>query len=150
MRMFPIRLAVSCQMAVLLCVAIPVAPPVQAGQVRALAPDAVVAVAEQVADAWIAAHPAGASDNGWENATFNSGNMALYGLVQDPKYQAYTRAWAESHHFGLQSNAAKPYFPDPQAAGQPYLDLQALDGDPADSAALISRLQAQMSTGNTS
>lgn len=148
MSMFPIRLVASCVTAALAATVPSLA--VEANNLPTPTSDAVVAVAERVADAWIASHPAASSDNGWESSTFNSGNMALYSLAQDPRYEAYTRAWAAAHGFSLQSNGSKPFFPDTEAAGQPYLDLQSLDGSPSDTSALVGRLQAQMSSGGTS
>ncbi|SOE45966.1 hypothetical protein SAMN05446589_0007 [Streptomyces sp. OV198] len=61
---------------------------------------AVVAVLRRVADQWIGAHT-DPGDDGWANATFFSGLLALQRLTGSPRYLAYARNWAEKHAYGL-------------------------------------------------
>ncbi|MGV9703577.1 glycoside hydrolase family 88 protein [Streptomyces sp. NPDC003483] len=81
----------------------------------------VVAVLRRVADHWIAAH-ADSGDNGWANATFFSGLLALHRLAGDARHLAYARAWAERHAYGLNGGVTTRHA-DNHCAGQAYLDL---------------------------
>ncbi|MCX4555327.1 hypothetical protein OHA02_03835 [Streptomyces phaeochromogenes] len=47
----------------------------------------ILAVLRRVADHWIATHT-DPGDNGWANATFFSGLLALHRLTGDPRYLA--------------------------------------------------------------
>ncbi|MFJ5274177.1 glycoside hydrolase family 88 protein [Streptomyces sp. NPDC088358] len=85
----------------------------------------VVAVLRRVADHWIAAHP-DSGDNGWANATFFSGLLALHRLTGDARHLAYARSWADRHAYGLNSGATTRHA-DNQCAGQAYLDLYEIE-----------------------
>jgi unsaturated rhamnogalacturonyl hydrolase len=94
----------------------------------------IVAVLRRVADQWIAAHP-DPGPNTWDRATFFSGLMALHLLTGDQGYLSYVRAWAEQHQYGLNGGTTTRNA-DNQCAGQTYLDLHDLDGDPQQIAAI--------------
>ncbi|MER7976975.1 glycoside hydrolase family 88 protein [Streptomyces sp. NPDC095817] len=82
---------------------------------------AITAVLRRVADHWIGAHP-DPGDNGWANATFFSGLLALQGLTGSSRYLTYARNWAEKHAYGL-SGGVTTRHADNHCAGQAYLDL---------------------------
>ncbi|MFE0106874.1 glycoside hydrolase family 88 protein [Streptomyces sp. NPDC059009] len=86
---------------------------------------AVIEVLRRVADHWTGAH-ADPGDNGWANATFFSGLLALHRLTGDAKYLTYARGWAEKHAYGLNGGVTTRHA-DNQCAGQAYLDLYELD-----------------------
>lgn len=83
--------------------------------------DAITAVLRRVADQWIGAHT-DPGDNGWANATFFSGLLALQRLTGSPRYLAYARGWAEKHAYGLNGGVTTRHA-DNHCAGQAYLDL---------------------------
>jgi rhamnogalacturonyl hydrolase YesR len=82
---------------------------------------AVVAVLRRVADRWIASHT-DPGDNGWANATFFSGLLALQRLTGSARYLSYARTWAENHAYGLNGGVTTRHA-DNHCAGQAYLDL---------------------------
>ncbi|WP_405877256.1 glycoside hydrolase family 88 protein [Streptomyces sp. NBC_01136] len=86
---------------------------------------AVVAVLRRVADQWIATHT-DPGDNGWANATFFSGLLALQRLTGSPRYLAYARSWAEQHAYGLKGGVTTRHA-DNHCAGQAYLDLYEIE-----------------------
>jgi unsaturated rhamnogalacturonyl hydrolase len=86
---------------------------------------AVVGVLRRVADQWIAAHT-DPGDNGWANATFFSGLLALQRLTGSPRYLSYARSWAEKHAYGL-SGGVTTRHADNHCAGQAYLDLYEIE-----------------------
>ncbi|MFD7921084.1 glycoside hydrolase family 88 protein [Streptomyces sp. NPDC059740] len=89
----------------------------------------VLEVVRRVADQWIGAH-SDPGDNGWARATLFSGMMAAHRLTGERRYLDYTRDWAESHDYGLLGGVTTRHA-DNQCAGQAYLDLHEVDGDPA-------------------
>lgn len=106
----------------------------------AAAPDAlpprkeIVAAMRRAADHWLSAHT-DPGDNQWARATFFSGLLALYRTTHEPRYLAYARSWAEKHDYGLH-NGVTTRHADDHTAGQVYLDLYELEGDPAKIAAI--------------
>ncbi|MGD1218681.1 glycoside hydrolase family 88 protein [Streptomyces krungchingensis] len=93
---------------------------------RAVPPDVprraeITAVLRRVADQWIGAHT-DPGDNGWANATFFSGLLALQRLTGSTRYLAYARGWAEKHAYGLNGGVTTRHA-DNHCAGQAYLDL---------------------------
>lgn len=86
---------------------------------------AIVAVLRRVADQWIAAHT-DPGDNGWANATFFSGLLALQRLTGSPRYLAYARSWAEKYAYGLNGGVTTRHA-DNHCAGQAYLDLYEIE-----------------------
>jgi rhamnogalacturonyl hydrolase YesR len=110
----------------------------------------VIADVRRSADYWLARPPMYDDDNDWQNSTFHSGNMALYRMVRDPAYLAFTRAWGERHDYQLISDGGgKPFHADHQTAGQVYLDLYALDPQPHYIDAIVNRARAQIDSGGT-
>ncbi|RCH70065.1 glycosyl hydrolase family 88 [Streptomyces sp. SDr-06] len=105
--------------------------------------DEIVSVLRRVADHWIAAHTA-PGDNGWARATFFSGLMALHRLTGEPRYLAYARGWAESHAYGLIGGVSTRHA-DNQCAGQTYLDLYAVEPEPAKISAIEECLHRMVS-----
>jgi rhamnogalacturonyl hydrolase YesR len=100
------------------------------------------------ADYWMAQPQPNGNDNNWDNATFHSGNMALYRLTGDTRYRDYTLAWAKAHNFGLYPDTSSaPYYADHEAAGQVYLDLYHDNPLPQYLAALRAHIAAQVATG---
>ncbi|GGN80559.1 glycosyl hydrolase family 88 [Streptomyces albiflavescens] len=81
----------------------------------------ITAVLRRVADQWIGAHT-DPGDNGWANATFFSGLLALQRLTNSDRYLAYARGWAEKHAYGLNGGVTTRHA-DNHNAGQAYLDL---------------------------
>lgn len=88
---------------------------------------AVVAVLRRVADQWIGAHT-DPGDNGWANATFFSGLLALQRLTGSPRYLAYAMEWAEKHAYALRGGVTTRHA-DNHNAGQAYLDLYEIEPD---------------------
>jgi unsaturated rhamnogalacturonyl hydrolase len=88
-------------------------------------------------------------DNNWHNATFHSGNMALYRRTADSTYLNFTLAWATKHDFSLISSKTTPYFPDYETAGQVYLDLYEHTPNPAYLKPTLARIAAQVASGQT-
>lgn len=82
---------------------------------------AVIATVRKVNDYWINTHPSPGA-NTWDPATYYSGAMAAYRLTREPNYLDYTRAWAESHSYGL-NGGVTTRVADNHCAGQAYLDL---------------------------
>lgn len=110
----------------------------------------VVAAMRSAADYYSAQPPMYNDDNNWHNATFHSGNMALYRRTADSKYLDFTLAWATKHDFGLiADSASEPYFPDHETAGQVYLDLYEHTANPAYLKATLARIAAQVASGLT-
>ncbi|MFE9613943.1 glycoside hydrolase family 88 protein [Streptomyces sp. NPDC006012] len=89
----------------------------------------VVAVLRRVADHWIGSHQ-DPGDNGWANATFFSGLLALHRLSGEPRHLAYAKAWAEKHDYALNGGVATRHA-DNHNAGQAYLDLYEIGAWPA-------------------
>ncbi|KIF71788.1 glycosyl hydrolase family 88 [Streptomyces sp. AcH 505] len=89
--------------------------------------DDIISVLRRVADHWIGAH-VNPGDNGWANATFFSGLLALFRLTNDTAYLNYARNWAESHDYGLIGGTTTRHA-DNQCAGQAYLDLYEIEPD---------------------
>jgi len=87
----------------------------------------IIAVLRRVADQWIGAHT-DPGDNGWANATFFSGLLALQRLTGSARYLAYARGWAEKHAYGLNGGVTTRHA-DNHNAGQAYLDLYEREPD---------------------
>ncbi|MFE9768173.1 glycoside hydrolase family 88 protein [Streptomyces sp. NPDC005808] len=87
----------------------------------------ITTVLRRVADQWIATHT-NSGDNGWANATFFSGLLALQRLTGSARYLDYARSWAEKHAYGLNGGVTTRHA-DNHNAGQAYLDLYALEPD---------------------
>ncbi|MEZ0076053.1 glycoside hydrolase family 88 protein [Planotetraspora sp. GP83] len=109
----------------------------------------VIADTRRAADYWLSRTPMYSNDNNWHNATFHSGNMALYRLTQDVKYRDFSKAWAEHHDYQLMADGSTPFHADHEAAGQVYLDLYALDPQPHYIDATVNRISAQIAGGRT-
>ncbi|WP_405922770.1 glycoside hydrolase family 88 protein [Streptomyces sp. NBC_00035] len=90
-------------------------------------PAEITTVLRRVADQWIATHT-NSGDNGWANATFFSGLLALQRLTGSARYLNYARSWAEKHAYGLNGGVTTRHA-DNHNAGQAYLDLYALEPD---------------------
>ncbi|MFF1451196.1 glycoside hydrolase family 88 protein [Streptomyces sp. NPDC058274] len=88
---------------------------------------AIISVLRRVADQWTGAHT-NSGDNGWANATFFSGLLALQGLTGSTTYLGYARSWAEKHAYGL-SGGVTTRHADNHCAGQAYLDLYEREPD---------------------
>ncbi|MFF2065380.1 glycoside hydrolase family 88 protein [Streptomyces sp. NPDC058200] len=86
---------------------------------------AIISVLRRVADHWIGAH-SNSGDNGWANATFFSGLLALHRLTGDTRYLGYARGWAEKHAYGLMGGVSTRHA-DNHCAGQAYLDLYEIE-----------------------
>ena len=110
----------------------------------------VVAAMRSAADYYSAQPPMYNNDNNWHNATFHSGNMALYRRTGVARYLDFTLAWAAKHDFGLiADSSSQPYFPDHETAGQVYLDLYQHTPNPAYLKAIEARIAAQYASGVT-
>ncbi|KAB8161960.1 hypothetical protein FH609_025455 [Streptomyces sp. 3MP-14] len=99
---------------------------------------AVVEALRRVADHWIATHPEPGS-NEWHNATYHSGNVALFRLTEDARYLDHSLRWAEHHGWGL-NGGVETRFADNHAAGDVYLDLHEIDPAPNRLAAIEASL----------
>ncbi|MFF4755983.1 glycoside hydrolase family 88 protein [Streptomyces sp. NPDC002514] len=104
----------------------------------------VVAVLRRVADHWIGAHQ-DPGDNGWANATFFSGLLALYRLAGEPRHLAYAKAWAEKHDYALNGGVTTRHA-DNHNAGQTYLDLYEIEPDAHKIAAIEESLHRMVYT----
>ncbi|WP_327136472.1 glycoside hydrolase family 88 protein [Streptomyces sp. NBC_01340] len=105
---------------------------------------AVVAVLRRVADQWIGAHT-DPGDNGWANATFFSGLLALQRLTGSPRYLAYAKNWAEKHAYGLNGGVATRHA-DNHNAGQAYLDLYEIEPEESKISAIEESLHRMVYT----
>ncbi|MET9480736.1 glycoside hydrolase family 88 protein [Streptomyces sp. NPDC006638] len=86
---------------------------------------AIIGVLRRVADQWIGAH-GDSGDNGWANATFFSGLLAVHRLTGEARYLTYARRWAEKHAYGLNGGVTTRHA-DNHNAGQAYLDLYEIE-----------------------
>lgn len=98
-------------------------PPVLPGRAE------IITTMRRVNDFWIAGH-ADPGDNKWARATYFSGNMALYKLIGEPRYLAYTTRWAEQNNYGVNRGLSTRHADD-HNAGQVYYDLHDVAPDPA-------------------
>jgi rhamnogalacturonyl hydrolase YesR len=105
---------------------------------------ATLAAIRLVNDAWLARYPHPAHYD-WDWATYFSGDMAAYAATGDARYLAYARAWAQAHHYGL-VDGSTTRIADHQAAGQVYLDLYALDTQPADLTAITASIHGMVTS----
>ncbi|WP_329535734.1 glycoside hydrolase family 88 protein [Streptomyces sp. NBC_01450] len=105
---------------------------------------AVVAVLRRVADQWIGAHT-DPGDNGWANATFFSGLLALQRLTGSPRYLAYARNWAEKHAYGLNGGVTTRHA-DNHNVGQAYLDLYEIEPEESKISAIEESLHRMVYT----
>ena len=99
-----------------------------------------IEIINRVNDYWQTEHPQ-QGNSFWNNSAYHIGNMAAYDLTKNPKYKAYSEAWAEHNNWmGAKStNKAEwkyaPYgegddyvlFGDWQVCFQVYCDLYNLD-----------------------
>ncbi|MFD4552416.1 glycoside hydrolase family 88 protein [Streptomyces sp. NPDC058466] len=104
----------------------------------------ITAVLRRVADQWIGAHT-DPGDNGWANATFFSGLLALQRLTGSPRYLTYARNWAEKHAYGL-SGGVTTRHADNHNAGQAYLDLYEIEPDESKISAIEESLHRMVYT----
>lgn len=118
------------------------APPAPSPQLPSRA--AVVTVLRRVADQWINAHR-DPGDNGWANATFFSGLLALYRLTGDARYLTYSRRWAEKFSYGLNGGVTTRHA-DNHNAGQAYLDLYEIEPSPQKLTAIETSLRRMVLT----
>ncbi|MER7691001.1 glycoside hydrolase family 88 protein [Streptomyces sp. NPDC097610] len=105
---------------------------------------AVVAVLRRVADQWIGAHT-DPGDNGWANATFFSGLLALQRLTGSPRYLAYAKNWAEKYAYGLNGGVTTRHA-DNHNAGQAYLDLYEIEPEESKISAIEESLHRMVYT----
>ncbi|MFJ5262349.1 glycoside hydrolase family 88 protein [Streptomyces sp. NPDC088387] len=104
----------------------------------------VIAVLRRVADHWIATH-GNSGDNGWANATFFSGLLALHRLTGEARYLNYARGWAEKHGYGLMGGVTTRHA-DNHNAGQAYLDLYEIEPEQAKLTAIQTSLNRMVYT----
>ncbi|MFD4569143.1 glycoside hydrolase family 88 protein [Streptomyces sp. NPDC058467] len=104
----------------------------------------ITAVLRRVADQWIGAHT-DPGDNGWANATFFSGLLALQRLTGSPRYLTYARNWAEKHAYGL-SGGVTTRHADNHNVGQAYLDLYEIEPDESKISAIEESLHRMVYT----
>jgi hypothetical protein len=128
---------------------------VEAGAATTAAPKAptkaeILAAMKSVDAYWIAHGPNQAANN-WQNATFNVGNLAFVTATGVANH--YTLPWCQHNKFALATDRRGEFFPDPEATGEVYLDLQAFHPSDADLVALRSRLASEVKSvqaGNVS
>ncbi|WP_409467567.1 glycoside hydrolase family 88/105 protein [Streptomyces sp. HC307] len=125
--------------------ALPAAAPAAARTTSLPSRTDVIAVLRRVADHWIAAHQ-DPGDNGWANATFFSGLLALHRLTGSPRYLTYARNWAEKHAYGLKGGVTTRHA-DNHNAGQAYLDLYEIEPEEGKLAAIEASLHRMVYTG---
>jgi rhamnogalacturonyl hydrolase YesR len=111
----------------------------------ALSRATVIADLRRAADYWISQPPLDNNAADWINATFHSGNMALYKLIGVAKYRDYSLAWATANKFEMIHTTR--FFADNEAAGQVYLDLYADDQQPSYLTAVRQRMSDQVASG---
>ncbi len=87
----------------------------------------------------------GPGDNGWANATFFSGLLALQRLTGSPRYLAYARNWAEKHAYGLNGGVTTRHA-DHHNAGQAYLDLYEIEPEESKISAIEESLHRMVYT----
>lgn len=92
---------------------------------------------------WVA-HGTGLAANNWQNATFHVGNLAY--VTAGGATNHVTLPWATNNRFALESSTTRPFFPDFEAAGEVYLDLEAFHPSPVHLAALRARVAAENSS----
>jgi unsaturated rhamnogalacturonyl hydrolase len=78
---------------------------------------------------WINSH-LDPGDWEWNRAAYFTGNMALYQAYPDPVYLDYALRWADQNDWGLKGGGLTRHA-DNQCIGQTYLDLYAVEKDPA-------------------
>ncbi|MCW8096395.1 glycoside hydrolase family 88/105 protein [Streptomyces tauricus] len=105
---------------------------------------AIIRDLRRVADHWIGAHT-DPGDNGWANATFFSGLLALHRLTGSARYLAYARGWAEKHAYGLRGGVTTRHA-DNHNAGQAYLDLYEIEPEAQKLAAIEESLHRMVYT----
>lgn len=117
----------------------------------------VVATMTLVNDHFMTAWPSPGADlpgatplpsNVWNRAVYFEGLMALHAVSHDARLAAYAATWAESHAWGLQSGPATR-FADDQCAGQTYLDLFALDPNPARIRDVVASVDAMVASSTS-
>lgn len=92
-------------------------------------------------DNYWTAHGTNLAPNNWQNATFHVGNLAF--VTASGATNHVTLPWATANKFALESSTTRPFFPDFEAAGEVYLDLEAFHPSPAHLAALRTRVAAE-------
>ena len=117
----------------------------QAGAATHAAPTrAQIIAAMKSVDAYWIAHGPNQAANNWQNATFNVGNLAFVTTTGVTNH--YTLPWCQHNGFKLGTDKRGPFFPDPEATGEVYLDLQAFHPAAQDLAALRSKIKAEVSS----
>jgi rhamnogalacturonyl hydrolase YesR len=102
-----------------------------------LAPAQIIQTMKLVDTYWVA-HGTNTTSNNWQNSTFHVGNLAY--VTAGGASNHVTLPWATRNHFALQSDPNRPFFPDFEAAGEVYLDLEAFHPDPSHLAAIRKRV----------
>lgn len=92
---------------------------------------------------WVANGPDQGS-NDWQNAMFQVGNLAMVRTTGVTNH--VTLPWADANQYQLQSDPARPFFPDFEAAGEAYLALQFFHPIPANLQALRDRVAAEVAS----
>jgi unsaturated rhamnogalacturonyl hydrolase len=111
---------------------------VQTQQTGVLAPQAVLATMEQVAD-WQLAHPTNYPLDDWTEGVGDAGFMALAGLSGSDKYREAMRAAGEKNRWKL---GPSMFHADDYVVGQMYAELYLHTRDPR----MIAPLRAQFDT----
>lgn len=77
-----------------------------------------------VNDYWISGH-SNLGDCDWENASYSTGNMAMYYTTNDSKYLNYSLNWANNNNWATYNyNSSNPTTnADDQCCGQTYMEL---------------------------
>jgi unsaturated rhamnogalacturonyl hydrolase len=112
---------------------------VQAAPTRAQ----IIAAMKSVDAYWIAHGPNQAANN-WQNATFNVGNLAFVTTTGVANH--YTLPWCQHNGFNLATDHRGPFFPDPEATGEVYLDMQAFHPSAQSLAALRGKIKAEVAS----
>ncbi len=118
----------------------------------------VIAIIHKVNSYWQTAHPVHGRSF-WDNAAYHTGNMEAYFLTKEPKYLAYSEAWAEHNEWkGAKSANKKEWkysygesddfvlFGDYQICFQTYADLYNLAPDERKIARAREVMEYEMST----
>ncbi|MDR1122295.1 MAG: glycoside hydrolase family 88 protein [Dysgonamonadaceae bacterium] len=121
----------------------------------------VLATIRKVNDHWQSSHPKHGNAF-WHHAAYHTGNMAVYELIKDERYRAYSEAWAEQNQWkGATSDNKAEWkysygetneyvlFGDWQICFQTYIDLYNLQPDERKIARAQEVMEYEMSTPNT-
>lgn len=122
---------------------------------------AVAALITKVNDHWQAEHPAQVRAF-WDNAAYQTGNMAAYTVTKNDRYRQYAEAWAVHNNWQGATSTDKAtwqykygetpdyvLFGDWQACFQTYIDLYQLKPEPVRIARARDVMEYEMSTART-